>query len=96
MIFCFQFGRSWEAEPAEKATALPTGVLQAGGRAAEQELENLSGLSPNPEKVIFAVHENKITCLMAEFAAKFIIPYNVWANNFIDVWLWSSYQFGIC
>ncbi|NXX58925.1 LAMP5 protein, partial [Scopus umbretta] len=50
--------------------------------AAEQEVENLSGLSPNPEKDIFVVRENRTTCLMAEFAAKFIVPYDVWASNY--------------
>ncbi|XP_048357078.1 lysosome-associated membrane glycoprotein 5 [Sphaerodactylus townsendi] len=55
------------------------------GCAAEQEVENLSGLSPNPEKVIFAVRENETTCLMAEFAARFIVPYDVWASNFVDM-----------
>ncbi|XP_077170793.1 lysosome-associated membrane glycoprotein 5 isoform X2 [Paroedura picta] len=56
-----------------------------GGGAAEQEVENLSGLSPNPEKVIFAVRDNETTCLMAEFAAKFVVPYDVWASNFVDL-----------
>ncbi|NWV19914.1 LAMP5 protein, partial [Origma solitaria] len=51
--------------------------------AAEQEVENLSGLSPNPEKDIFVVRENRTTCLMAEFAAKFIVPYDVWASNYV-------------
>lgn len=53
--------------------------------AAEQEVENLSGLSPNPEKDIFVVRENRTTCLMAEFAAKFVVPYDVWASNYVDV-----------
>ncbi|NWR69979.1 LAMP5 protein, partial [Centropus unirufus] len=53
--------------------------------AAEQEVENLSGLSPNPEKDIFVVRENRTTCLMAEFAAKFIVPYDVWASNYVDL-----------
>lgn len=52
---------------------------------AEQEVENLSGLSTNPGKDIFVVRENGTTCLMAEFAAKFIVPYDVWANNYVDV-----------
>ncbi|XP_007670291.1 lysosome-associated membrane glycoprotein 5 [Ornithorhynchus anatinus] len=52
---------------------------------AEQEVENLSGLSTNPEKDIFVVRENGTTCLMAEFAAKFIVPYDVWASNFVDL-----------
>ncbi|XP_076971612.1 lysosome-associated membrane glycoprotein 5 isoform X2 [Tamandua tetradactyla] len=51
---------------------------------AEQEVENLSGLSTNPEKDIFVVRENGTTCLMAEFAAKFIVPYDVWASNYVD------------
>uniref|UniRef100_A0A8B9SBA1 Lysosome-associated membrane glycoprotein 5 n=1 Tax=Apteryx owenii TaxID=8824 RepID=A0A8B9SBA1_APTOW len=50
-----------------------------------QEVENLSGLSPNPEKDIFVVRENRTTCLMAEFAAKFIVPYDVWASNYVDL-----------
>lgn len=53
--------------------------------AAEQEVENLSGLSPNPEKDIFVVRENRTTCLMAEFAAKFLVPYDVWASNYVDL-----------
>ncbi|XP_062981932.1 lysosome-associated membrane glycoprotein 5 [Elgaria multicarinata webbii] len=52
--------------------------------AAEQEVENLSGLSPNPEKAIFVVRENGTICLMAEFAAKLIVPYDVSAPNFVD------------
>ena len=52
---------------------------------AEQEVENLSGLSTHPEKDIFVVRENGTTCLMAEFAAKFIVPYDVWASNYVDV-----------
>ncbi|KAK1795976.1 hypothetical protein P4O66_009077 [Electrophorus voltai] len=35
---------------------------------SEQEVENLSGLSANPDKDIFVVRENGTTCLMAEFA----------------------------
>uniref|UniRef100_A0A8C6ZPY4 Lysosome-associated membrane glycoprotein 5 n=1 Tax=Nothoprocta perdicaria TaxID=30464 RepID=A0A8C6ZPY4_NOTPE len=53
--------------------------------AAEQEVENLSGLSPSPEKDIFVVRENRTTCLMAEFAARFIVPYDVWASNYVDL-----------
>nr|XP_033793543.1 lysosome-associated membrane glycoprotein 5 [Geotrypetes seraphini] len=52
---------------------------------AEQEVENLSGLSTNPDKDIFVVRENGTTCLMAEFAAKFIVPYDVRASNYIDL-----------
>uniref|UniRef100_A0ABI7XG72 Lysosome-associated membrane glycoprotein 5 n=1 Tax=Felis catus TaxID=9685 RepID=A0ABI7XG72_FELCA len=55
------------------------------GIMAEQEVENLSGLSTNPEKDIFVVRENGTTCLMAEFAAKFIVPYDVWASNYVDL-----------
>ncbi len=53
--------------------------------SAEQEVENLSGLSPNPDRDIFVVRENGTTCLMAEFAVKFLIPYDVLALNGIDV-----------
>ncbi|XP_053916896.1 lysosome-associated membrane glycoprotein 5 [Cuculus canorus] len=61
-------------------------LLHAAARlAAEQEVENLSGLSPNPEKDIFVVRENRTTCLMAEFAAKFVVPYDVWASNYVDL-----------
>ncbi|KAI4885414.1 hypothetical protein NFI96_018038 [Prochilodus magdalenae] len=52
---------------------------------AEQEVENLSGLSPNPDKDIFVVRENGTTCLMAEFAVKFLVPYDVLALNGIDL-----------
>uniref|UniRef100_A0A7M4F1R5 Lysosome-associated membrane glycoprotein 5 n=1 Tax=Crocodylus porosus TaxID=8502 RepID=A0A7M4F1R5_CROPO len=52
---------------------------------AEQEVENLSGLSPNPEKDIFAVKENGKACLVAEFAAKFLVPYYVRDVNYVDV-----------
>ncbi|MEQ2205713.1 hypothetical protein XENOCAPTIV_010921 [Xenoophorus captivus] len=51
---------------------------------AEQEGENLSGLSDNPDKAIFAVRENGTTCLMVEFAVKFLVPYDVLALNGID------------
>lgn len=71
--------------PGVRGLLLVLCALQVGGGAAEQEVENLSGLSPNPEKVIFAVRENETTCLMAEFAAKFIVPYDVWASNFVDL-----------
>uniref|UniRef100_A0A8D0HAX8 Lysosome-associated membrane glycoprotein 5 n=1 Tax=Sphenodon punctatus TaxID=8508 RepID=A0A8D0HAX8_SPHPU len=54
-------------------------------RAAEQEVENLSGLSTNPEKDIFVVRENGTSCLMAELAARFIVPYDVWASNYVDL-----------
>lgn len=52
---------------------------------ADQEGENLSGLSNNPDKAIFAVRENGTTCLMVEFAVKFLVPYDVLALNGIDV-----------
>ncbi|KAG9344672.1 hypothetical protein JZ751_010358 [Albula glossodonta] len=52
---------------------------------AEQEVENLSGLSTNPDKDIFVVRENGTTCLMAEFAVKFVVPYDVLALNGIDL-----------
>ncbi|XP_060772086.1 lysosome-associated membrane glycoprotein 5 [Neoarius graeffei] len=60
-------------------------VLSGVSVVAEQEVENLSGLSPNPDKDIFVVRENGTTCLMAEFAVKFIIPYDVLALNGIDL-----------
>uniref|UniRef100_A0A671MJC1 Lysosomal associated membrane protein family member 5 n=1 Tax=Sinocyclocheilus anshuiensis TaxID=1608454 RepID=A0A671MJC1_9TELE len=44
-----------------------------------------SGLSPNPDRDIFVVRENGTTCLMAEFAVKFLIPYDVLALNGIDL-----------
>ncbi|EMP31738.1 hypothetical protein UY3_11120 [Chelonia mydas] len=52
---------------------------------AEQEVENLSGLSPSPEKDIFVVRDNGTTCLMAEFAAKLMVPYDVSASNYVDL-----------
>ncbi|XP_051510559.1 lysosome-associated membrane glycoprotein 5-like [Myxocyprinus asiaticus] len=52
---------------------------------AEQEVENLSGLSLNPDRDIFVVRENGTTCLMAELAVKFLIPYDVLALNGIDL-----------
>lgn len=60
------------------------GVL-ASLSVAEQEVENLSGLSPNPNRDIFVVRDNGTTCLMAEFALKIVIPYDVLALNGIDV-----------
>ncbi|MEQ2170689.1 hypothetical protein GOODEAATRI_002854 [Goodea atripinnis] len=68
---------------------------------AEQEGENLSGLSDNPDKAIFAVRENGTTCLMVEFAVKFLVPYDVLALNGIDeirekgieVWKINKIQF---
>uniref|UniRef100_A0A8C6T1W6 Lysosome-associated membrane glycoprotein 5 n=1 Tax=Neogobius melanostomus TaxID=47308 RepID=A0A8C6T1W6_9GOBI len=58
---------------------LPLSVVLA------QEGENLSGLSNNPDKAIFAVRENSTTCLMVEFATKFLVPYDVLALNGIDL-----------
>ncbi|KAM4695521.1 lysosome-associated membrane glycoprotein 5 [Discoglossus pictus] len=55
-----------------------------GPNLAEQEVENLSGLSSNPQKNIFAIRENGTTCLMAEFSAKIIVPYEVPASNDVD------------
>ncbi|XP_061561129.1 lysosome-associated membrane glycoprotein 5 [Phycodurus eques] len=51
----------------------------------EQEGENLSGLSDNPDRAIFAVRENETTCLMVEFAVKLVVPYDVLALNRIDL-----------
>lgn len=51
---------------------------------AEQEVENLSGLSSNPEKNIFAIRENGTTCLMAEFSARILVPYEVPSSNEVD------------
>ncbi|KAA0708144.1 Lysosome-associated membrane glycoprotein 5 [Triplophysa tibetana] len=53
--------------------------------SAEAEVENLSGLSPNPDRDIFVVRENGSTCMMAEFAVKFLIPFDVLALNGIDL-----------
>ncbi|KAM7368137.1 hypothetical protein PAMP_014384 [Pampus punctatissimus] len=61
------------------------GVLALSVVLAEQEGENLSGLSNNPDKAIFAVRENSTTCLMVEVAVKFIVPYDVLALNGIDL-----------
>uniref|UniRef100_A0A665V1F9 Lysosome-associated membrane glycoprotein 5 n=1 Tax=Echeneis naucrates TaxID=173247 RepID=A0A665V1F9_ECHNA len=58
-------------------------LLSAG--LAEEEGENLSGLSNDPDKAIFAVRENGTTCLMVEFAVKFLVPYDVLALNGIDL-----------
>ncbi|XP_041036003.1 lysosome-associated membrane glycoprotein 5 [Carcharodon carcharias] len=55
------------------------------GVAAEQETENLSGLSTDPYKDIFVVRENGTTCLMAEFAAKFSVAYDARASNYVDL-----------
>ncbi|XP_054604408.1 lysosome-associated membrane glycoprotein 5 isoform X1 [Nothobranchius furzeri] len=70
----------------ESARLLLLGVLILSAvLQAEQEGENLSGLSNNPDKAIFAVRENGTTCLMVEFAAKFLVPYDVLALNGIDL-----------
>lgn len=66
-------------------TILCPGVLALSVVLAEQEGENLSGLSTNPDKAIFAVRENGTTCLMVEFAVRFLVPYDVLALNGIDV-----------
>uniref|UniRef100_A0A8C8SHB6 Lysosome-associated membrane glycoprotein 5 n=1 Tax=Pelusios castaneus TaxID=367368 RepID=A0A8C8SHB6_9SAUR len=55
------------------------------GIAAEQEAENLSGLSSSPGKDIFVVRENGTTCLLAEFAARLRVPYEVAASNNVDL-----------
>ncbi|XP_033874179.2 lysosome-associated membrane glycoprotein 5-like [Acipenser ruthenus] len=52
---------------------------------AEQEVENLSGLSTSPDKDIFVVRENGTTCLMAEFAVRIVVPFDVLAMNGIDL-----------
>ncbi|MBN3271976.1 LAMP5 protein, partial [Polyodon spathula] len=52
---------------------------------AEQEVENLSGLSTSPDKDIFVVRENGTTCLMAEFAVRIVVPFDVLALNGIDL-----------
>ncbi|XP_056423829.1 lysosome-associated membrane glycoprotein 5 [Hyla sarda] len=55
-----------------------------GPNMAEQEVENLSGLSSNPDKNIFVIRENGTTCLMAEFSGRIIVPYEVPASNEVD------------
>ncbi|XP_016889057.1 lysosome-associated membrane glycoprotein 5 isoform X2 [Cynoglossus semilaevis] len=69
----------------DSARLLLTGVLALSVVLAEQEGENLSGLSDNPDKGIFAVRENGTTCLLVEFAVKFLVPYDVLALNGIDL-----------
>ncbi|XP_056284254.1 lysosome-associated membrane glycoprotein 5 [Pseudoliparis swirei] len=69
----------------ESARLLLLGVLALSVVLAEQEGENLSGLSTNPDKAIFAVRENGTTCLMVEFAVRFLVPYDVLALNGIDL-----------
>ncbi|XP_010880498.1 lysosome-associated membrane glycoprotein 5 [Esox lucius] len=58
---------------------------------AEQEGENLSGLSTNPDKDIFVVRENGTTCLMVEFAVRFTVPFDVLALNGIDLITENAY-----
>ncbi|KAJ8009496.1 hypothetical protein DPEC_G00089480 [Dallia pectoralis] len=58
---------------------------------AEQEGENLSGLSNNPDKEIFVVRDNGTTCLMVEFAVRFIVPFDVLALNGIDLITENAY-----
>uniref|UniRef100_A0A8C7WMV8 Lysosome-associated membrane glycoprotein 5 n=1 Tax=Oryzias sinensis TaxID=183150 RepID=A0A8C7WMV8_9TELE len=69
----------------ESTRLLLLGVLALSVVLAEQEGENLSGLSENPDKAIFAVRENSTTCLMVEFAVKILVPYDVLALNGIDL-----------
>uniref|UniRef100_UPI00398E3D9D lysosome-associated membrane glycoprotein 5 n=1 Tax=Pristiophorus japonicus TaxID=55135 RepID=UPI00398E3D9D len=69
--------------PALHVLAFILNVLPGVG--AEQETENLSGLSTDPYKDIFVVRENGTTCLMAEFAAKFIVAYDARASNYVDL-----------
>uniref|UniRef100_A0A8D2J4P0 Lysosome-associated membrane glycoprotein 5 n=1 Tax=Varanus komodoensis TaxID=61221 RepID=A0A8D2J4P0_VARKO len=71
-------------EPHRTCPPLGRFCLVVSSAVAEQEVENLSGLSPNPEKAIFVVRENGSICLMAEFAAKLIVPYDVSASNYVD------------
>lgn len=80
----------FRARPLCSSPSFPHSVLRSGALAvslvlAEQEGENLSGLSTNPDKAIFAVRENGTTCLMVELAVKFLVPYDVLALNGIDV-----------
>ncbi|XP_062323695.1 lysosome-associated membrane glycoprotein 5 isoform X2 [Osmerus eperlanus] len=67
------------------------GILARSKVLAEQEGENLSGLSTNPDKGIYAVRENGTTCLMVEFAVRFVVPYDVLALNGIDLITEQSY-----
>ena len=43
-----------------------------------------SGASAGEDAGI-SLEDNGTTCLMAKFAIKFLIPYDVWASNFVDV-----------
>ncbi|KAM9778646.1 lysosome-associated membrane glycoprotein 5 [Syngnathus typhle] len=60
-------------------------LLSVSMSVGEQEGENLSGLSDNPDRAIFAVRENGTTCLMVEFAVRLVVPYDVLALNRIDL-----------
>ncbi|XP_041721233.1 lysosome-associated membrane glycoprotein 5 isoform X2 [Coregonus clupeaformis] len=67
------------------------GILARLTVTAEQEGENLSGLSTNPDKDIFVVRENGTTCLMVEFAVRFTVPFDVLAINGIDLITENAY-----
>ncbi|XP_041716171.1 lysosome-associated membrane glycoprotein 5-like [Coregonus clupeaformis] len=67
------------------------GILVRFTVTAEQEGENLSGLSTNPDKDIFVVRENGTTCLMVEFAVRFTVPFDVLALNGIDLITENAY-----
>uniref|UniRef100_A0A8C4NI07 Lysosomal associated membrane protein family member 5 n=1 Tax=Eptatretus burgeri TaxID=7764 RepID=A0A8C4NI07_EPTBU len=43
-----------------------------------------SGASAGEDAGI-SLEDNGTTCLMAKFAIKFLIPYDVWASNFVDL-----------
>ncbi|XP_077407966.1 lysosome-associated membrane glycoprotein 5 [Vanacampus margaritifer] len=60
-------------------------LLSVSVSLGELEGENLSGLSDNPDRAIFAVRENGTTCLMVEFAVRLVVPYDVLALNRIDL-----------
>ncbi|KAF7249318.1 Lysosome-associated membrane glycoprotein 5 [Varanus komodoensis] len=77
-------GRRGSRSPGPGPRGLLLLAYALASAVAEQEVENLSGLSPNPEKAIFVVRENGSICLMAEFAAKLIVPYDVSASNYVD------------
>ncbi|XP_038823961.1 lysosome-associated membrane glycoprotein 5 [Salvelinus namaycush] len=68
-----------------------SGILARLTVTAEQEGENLSGLSTNPDKDIFVVRENGTTCLMVEFAVRFTVPFDVLAINGIDLITENAY-----
>ncbi|KAL0967713.1 hypothetical protein UPYG_G00255920 [Umbra pygmaea] len=67
------------------------GIMARVPVTAEQEGENLSGLSTNPDKDIFVVRENGTTCLMVEFAVRFTVPFDVLALNGIDLIMENAY-----